>query len=58
MPGIVEVPVVELLPPTPSGLSSLWSGPATNPSMEMDMWLVTKDMLSDRLGSSVLVCGP
>src|SRR4051794_1260071 len=31
-------------PPTPSGLSLLWSGPATKPSREMDMWQVVSVM--------------
>src|SRR3954452_3921321 len=32
-------------PPTPSGFSSLWSGPAVKPSREMDWWQVTRVMV-------------
>src|SRR3954453_19814705 len=34
------------LPPTPSGFSRLWLGPAAKPSSEMDMWQVVKVMAS------------
>src|SRR4051794_29057090 len=34
------------MPPTPSGLSRLWLGPAAKPSSEMDMWQVVKVMAS------------
>src|SRR3954454_19211641 len=32
------------LPPFPSGFSRLWSGPATKPSSEIDMWQVVSDI--------------
>src|SRR4051795_12115139 len=32
------------LPPLPSGWSRLWSGPATKPSSEIDMWQVVSDI--------------
>ena len=31
-------------PRFPSGLSRLWSGPATKPSSEIDMWQVVSDI--------------
>src|SRR5436190_2599424 len=34
------------MPPTPSGFSRLWLGPATKPSSDMDMWQVVNVMLS------------
>src|SRR4051812_38106200 len=34
------------MPPTPSGFSRLWLGPAAKPSSEMDMWHVVKVMES------------
>src|ERR1700753_1125941 len=37
-------------PPLPSGLSRLWSGPATKPSSEIDMWQVVSGIESS-LGS-------
>jgi hypothetical protein len=34
------------MPPTPSGFSRLWLGPATKPSSDMDMWQVVAVMAS------------
>lgn len=31
-------------PPSPSGFSMLWCGPATNPSSDMDVWQVIELM--------------
>ena len=37
---VADVPAVQLKPPLTSGSSRLWSGPATKPSRETDMWQV------------------
>src|SRR5438445_453292 len=36
------------LPRFPSGFSRLWSGPATKPSSEIDMWQVVSDIARSR----------
>src|ERR671932_662356 len=40
-------------PPSPSGFSSLWFGPATNPSAEMEMWHLSLLIAPPQLAAAV-----
>src|SRR4051794_23358863 len=46
------------LPRFPSGCSRLWSGPATKPSSEIDMWQVVSGIATPSEGVEIASSGP